>query len=109
MKGTRMKKQLASVFAIALGLTTPTLAHEEFRVVGEITQSKSAQIEVQMRDGKKATVRIDGQTKITRDNAAADAKELKAGLFAVIDAYGDDFADLLALEIRLVPPIAPAK
>lgn len=104
-----MTKLLAFIFPIALGLTAPAAAHEEFRVVGEITQSKNTVIEVKMRDGKTAAVHIDGQTKITRDKAGADAKELKAGQFVVIDAYGDDFTDLLALEIRLVPPIAPAK
>lgn len=104
-----MTKLLAFVFPIALGLTSPTAAHEEFRVVGEITQSKSALIEVKMRDGKTAAVHIDGQTKITRDKATADAEALKVGQFVVIDAYGDDFTDLLALDIRLVPPIAPAK
>ncbi|MBY0511496.1 MAG: hypothetical protein K2P94_15260 [Rhodospirillaceae bacterium] len=104
-----MSELFAFIFAIALGLTAPAAAHEEFRVVGEITQSKSALIEVKMRDGKTAAVHIDGQTKITRDKAGADAEELKAGQFVVIDAYGDDFTDLLALEIRLVPPIAPAK
>jgi hypothetical protein len=102
--------KLSSVFiALFLSATMPALAHEEFRVVGEITQSKPAMLEVKMRDGKLAAVAIDSQTKITRDKAKADAKELKAGQFVVIDAYGDDFTDLLALEIRLVPPIAPAK
>lgn len=90
----------------AHGPASPSFAHEEFRVVGEITQAKSGQIDVKMRDGKVAAVKLDGQTKITRDKAAADAKELKTGQFVVIDAYGDDFTDLLALEIRLVPPIA---
>lgn len=104
-----MTKLFALIFAAALGIAAPVLAHEEFRVVGEITQSKSTLIEVKMRDGKTAAVHIDGQTKITRDKGAADAKELKAGQFVVIDAYGDDFTDLLAMEIRLVPPIAPAK
>ena len=87
----------------------PVLADEEFRVAGEITQAKSGQIDVKMRDGKVAAVKLDGQTKITKDKAPADATGLKTGQFVVIDAYGDDFNDLLALEIRLVPPIAPTK
>ncbi len=104
-----MNKFFALIVSATLFSAVPVLAHEEFRVVGEITQAKSGQIDVKMRDGKVAAVKLDGQTKITKDKAPADATGLKTGQFVVIDAYGDDFNDLLALEIRLVPPIAPTK
>ncbi len=104
-----MNRFVAFAMSAALFCAVPAVAHEEFRVVGEITQAKAGQIAVKMRDGKAATVRLDGQTKITKDKAPADAAGLNVGQFVVIDAYGDDFSDLLALEIRLVPPIAPTK
>lgn len=104
-----MNKYFALIVSATLFSAVPVSAHEEFRVVGEITLAKSGQIDVKMRDGKVAAVKLDGQTKITKDKAPADATGLKAGQFVVIDAYGDDFNDLLALEIRLVPPIAAAK
>lgn len=90
-------------------LSAPVLAHEEFRVVGEITNSHASKLEVKIRDGKLVNVGLDQQTKITRAKAPVDAKELKPGQFVVINAYGDDFSDLLALDVQLVPPIAPAK
>ena len=104
-----MTKLLASVLALALAVTAPAFGHEEFRVIGEITQSKAALIEVKTRDGKVAAVHLDEQTSITKDKIKTDARELKPGQFVVIDAYGDDYSNLLAIEIRLVPPIAPGK
>lgn len=103
-----MKPLIAAIIAFTVA-SAPVLAHEEFRVVGEITKSQAARLEVKMRDGKIASVGIDQQTKVTRDKAPADAKELKAGQFVVINAYGDNFDDLLAMDVQLVPPIAPAK
>ena len=94
---------------IGFTLSTSALAHEEFRVVGEVTLASATRLEVKMRNGSTANIGLDAQTKITRDKAAVDAKELKAGQFVVINAYGDDFKDLLALDVQLVPPIAPAK
>jgi len=35
------------------------------------------------------------------------ASELKAGRSVVVDALGDSEADLLALEVKIVPAIAP--
>jgi len=103
---------MRKLLTLLIGLSStaaPALAHEEFRVVGEITQAKADSIQVKMRDGRTANVNLDAQTKISKDKDKADASALKAGQFVVVDAYGDDFNDLLALDIKLVPPIAPAK
>jgi hypothetical protein len=53
-------------------------------------------------------MRVDKQTVISRDKKKVDASELKAGLSVVVDAYGDSLedSDVLAIEIRIVPPIA---
>jgi hypothetical protein len=104
-----MTKFLALAVSAALFSIAPALSHEDIRVIGEITQAKPGHIDVKMRDGKVAAVHLDAKTKITKDKAPADADGLKTGQFVVIDAHGDDFTDLLALEIRLVPPIAAAK
>jgi Domain of unknown function (DUF5666) len=82
------------------------LAHEDFRVIGTLTKHQDSRIEVKSRNGKTTTIKLDKQTVITRDKGKVDATELKAGLSVVVDAYGDSEADLLALEIRIVPPIA---
>jgi hypothetical protein len=51
-------------------------------------------------------IAIDKQTLVSRDKKKVDVAELKSGRYVVVDAIGDTEADLLALEVRLVP--APA-
>jgi hypothetical protein len=80
-------------------------AHEEFRVVGTISKHQGPVMNVKARDGKPASIRLDKQTAISRDGKKVEAAELKVGLTVVVDAYGDSEDDLLALEIRIVPPI----
>jgi hypothetical protein len=92
---------MAALLAGAGGLA----AHEEFRIIGTIAKHAGAVITVTQRDGALATIRIDKQTAITRDKNKVDAAELKVGRTVVVDAYGDNEDDLLALEIRIVPPI----
>ena len=57
-------------------------------------------------DGKDQTIKVKltAQTLITRDKNKVAKSELKAGLSVVVDALGDDYSDLEALEIRIVPP-----
>ena len=75
-----MTRIFASIVALTLAVAAPAFGHEEFRVVGEITQSKAALIEVKTRDGKVAAVHLDGQTNITKDKVKTDAtaKQIEA-------------------------------
>jgi hypothetical protein len=81
-------------------------AHEDFRVIGVLTKHADSKIEVKARTGKLTSIRLDKQTEVSRDKKKVPVTELKAGLTLVVDAYGDSEDDLLALEIRIVPPIA---
>ena len=81
-------------------------AHEDFRVIGTLTKHQDSNIEVQSRDGRLTSIKLDRQTLIRRDSNQIDAAELEIGLSVVVDAYGDSAEDLLALEIRIVPPIS---
>lgn len=86
-------------------LTSYAYAHEEFRVIGTLTSSSETKIQVRDRDGKTLSIAIDKQTVITKDRAEVDASALTTGNSVVVDALGDSEADLLAIEIRIVPPI----
>jgi hypothetical protein len=88
-----------------LSLSTFALAHEEFRVIGTLTQVGDTKIQVRDRDGKALSIKIDKQTVIRKDRTEVDAGELTTGNSVVVDALGDSEADLLAIEIRIVPPI----
>jgi hypothetical protein len=83
-----------------------SFAHDNFRVIGTITKVEKSTLSVKNKDAKTMPIKLDKQTEVTRDQKRVDVAELKVGQSVVVDAYGDSEADLLALEIRIVPPIA---
>jgi hypothetical protein len=104
-----IRQLVRRTFTIAalLSLSTFALAHEEFRVIGTLTQAGDTKIQVRDRDGKTLSIKIDKQTVIRKDRTEVNASELAEGNSVVVDALGDSEADLLAIDIRIVPPIAP--
>jgi hypothetical protein len=84
-------------------------AHDDFRVIGTLETRQDSKIVVKKADGKKVSIRIDKQTEITQDKKKVEASALKAGQSLVVDAYGDNEDDSLAIEIRIVPPIRQGK
>ncbi|MBC8038160.1 MAG: hypothetical protein H7X89_13190 [Rhizobiales bacterium] len=87
------------IAAIAAFSAMPAIAHEEFRLVGVITKLEKTALQLK-RDGDKAVnIKLDGQTKVTKDKRNATAK---VGDTVVVDALGDSFADLSALEVKIV-------
>ena len=100
-----MRRALTLLVAALLTLGGYATAHENFRIIGTLTKHQGAMIEVKSRDAKTTAIKLDKQTEITRDKKKVDPTELQPGLSVVVDAYGDSEEDLLALEIRIVPPI----
>ena len=112
----RMRTSLVCVLAATALLfvvgVSPARAHDEFRFVGTLVNVEAAKNRVSVKfkeNGKDETVhvKLTGQTLITRDKKKISKSDLKAGLSVVVDALGDDYETLEALEIRIVP--APAK
>ena len=101
---TRRLLMLFVAAVVTLGVAQ-LFAHENFRVIGSITKHRNSTIDVTNRDSKTVTIRLDKQTDITRDKKKVEVSELRVGQSVVVDAYGDSEKDLLALEIRIVPPI----
>ena len=101
----RLTTMLVTVIMLAGG-ATQLFAHDNFRIIGTITKHQDSHIGVKNKDGKTILIRCDKQTVVTRDKKKIDVTELKVGESVVVDAYGDSEADLLALEVRIVPPIA---
>ena len=97
-----------AIMIAAIGATR-LFAHEHFRVIGTITKLDTKQFEVKEKTSKLWTVYIDKKTKVSRDKKPVPVAALKVGQSVVVDAYGDDESDLLALDIKIVPPIAPAQ
>jgi len=94
---------------VLLATTVPSFAHDDFRVIGTITKLEKSTIDVKSKDAKITSIKMDKQTQVTRDKQKVAPAELKVGQSVVVDAYGDSEADLLALEIRIVPPIRGTK
>jgi len=93
----------ASLLALSL---TPAFAHEDFRLVGVVTKASSTSLSIRAKGAKADNaVKLDRQTAIMRDGKKVTVAALKEGQAAVIDATGDTMADLLAIEVQIVPPI----
>lgn len=72
-------------------------------VSGWITKRERSRVEVQCADGTTTSIKINQRTVITRSDKFAAATELEEGQSVVVDAFGDDAKDLLAIEIRIAP------
>ena len=105
---TTVMMAVVTVIPLAFAATR-VLAHEEFRVIGTITKHVDSSISVRDKNAKTIAIRLDKQTKITRNKQKVEVTELKVGASVVVDAYGDSEADLLALDIAIVPPIGAKK
>ena len=103
-----MTKRLLVIAMLALLAVAEVAAHERFRIVGTIGRRQADMIEVATKEGRKSWVAIDKKTVVTREGRKVEAATLKAGESVVVDALGDDASDLVAKQIRVVPPIAAA-
>jgi len=104
------QRMMMSVIGVALiAGAAQALAHDHFRVIGTLTKHQDSRLEVKNREGKTTAIKLDKQTVITQDKKKVGATELKVGQTLVVNAYGDSGDELLALEIRIVPPIAAGK
>jgi hypothetical protein len=108
-----MKTRLFTMVTLVLPLATgmQLLAHDEFRIVGTVTAFQNSQLQVKNRDGKTFSIKVNTETYVHRDKVKerAPLAELKNGHSVVVDAIGDSEADLVAVEVRLVPDISPSR
>lgn len=106
----RYARIAATLVATLIGATS-ALAHDEYRVIGTITEQKGDALVVKAQDGRIANIRVNEKTELSKEAGKATRADLKVGRFVVVQAYGDDYSDMLALEIKLVPAPAgkPAK
>jgi hypothetical protein len=97
-------KRLFLVLVLGLLVAPRLIAHDEYRIIGKVTRLTQSSIAVENTNSKTMAARIDKQTEITRDKKKVALSELKVGQSVVVDALGDNESDLLAIEIRIVPP-----
>jgi hypothetical protein len=104
-----MKRYAAWLLALLVLMVAaaPLGAHEHFRIIGTLTKLEAREIAVKNKDGKTTDMSMDKQTKVLLDKKKGSTADLKVGQSVVVDAYGDDEFDLLAVEVRVVPALAP--
>ena len=105
---TRRLMMVMTAAALFLG-GSRVFAHEHFRVIGTVTKHQDSSISVKDSNSKTTAIRLDKQTKVTKDKQKVELAQLKVGASVVVDAYGDDESDLLAVDIVIVPPIGAKK
>ncbi len=99
---------LATVFLAAMLAAAPSLAHEEFRVIGTVQKISANQLDVkQTKDGKTISMELVTNSSVTRDKKKVGIADVKVGLNVVVDGLGDSLEELTVVEIRIVP--APPK
>ena len=103
----------AGVGLVAFLTIAPLRAHDQFRFVGAVVAVDSRRTTVSVKfkefDGKDETVKVAilATTEITRGKKKIQKSELKRGSSVVVDALGDDYENLEAVRIQIVP--SPAK
>jgi hypothetical protein len=99
------RTSILTPLALALSALMPLSAHDDYRVIGVVTKVQASQLDVKSKDGKTHSIKLNKETFINREKKKVGPSELKIGQSVVVDATGDSEADLLALEIRIVPPV----
>lgn len=102
-----MTRHLIVLAALVTLAVTGVAAHERFRIVGTIAGRQADTVEIATKEGRKAWVAVDKKTVVTRDGKKVAAATLKSGESVVVDALGEDASDLVAKQIRVVPPRTP--
>ena len=92
------------MLAIAALVTAaaPAFAHEH-KVLGTVKAAAADHLQIQTTGGKDATIKIDGKTKVTRDNASIKPEALAPGTRVVVTTASDE-SPYVAMAIQAGPP-----
>ena len=103
-----MRNVTITAIAALVLFAAPAFAHDEFRFVGTVTKLDKTSMVLKAQDPKPVTVKFKGQTLVTKDKKKVGVDVIKMGDTVVVDALGDSYADLEAVEVRIVAPVAKA-
>ena len=84
-------------------------AHDKFRFIGTVVKVDGKKHVLTMKTNDKAyppvlEIDITPKTRIERNGQKAAAADLKPGMHVVVDALGDDYFDVAAVLVKIVPP-----
>jgi hypothetical protein len=94
--------------ALAFGAARAS-AHDKFRFIGTVVKMDVKKNLLTMKTNDKAyppvlEIDITRKTRIERNGQKAPVADLKPGVHVVVDALGDDYFDVAAVLVRIVPP-----
>lgn len=95
--------------AMIVAVAAPLGAHDQYHIVGVITKRDAKTIVVKPKGPIASTVGLDEHTVVVRKDTQVKLSDLKVGLTVVVDALGDTPEDMMAVFIRIVPPIKDEK
>ena len=101
---TRISALLTMVAVLGV-MAVPARAHDQYHIVGVITKRQPMTIVVKPKGPIVSTVGLDQHTVVVRNDKQVNVSDLKVGLTVVVDALGDTPEDMVAVFIRIVPPI----
>ncbi|MBI3449692.1 MAG: hypothetical protein HY049_12355 [Acidobacteria bacterium] len=96
------KTAMALSIAVTCVLAGPALAHEghDHKIMGTIAAIDATHVELATKDGPKATIGLNADTKILRGKAQATVGDVKVGERAVVTAIQKD-GKMIAREVLL--------
>jgi hypothetical protein len=93
------------IAATVAAAAAPLGAHDQYHIVGVITKREAKVIVVKPKGPIASTVGLDAHTVVVRNDKQVKLADLHVGVTVVVDALGDTPEDLVAVFIRIVPPI----
>jgi hypothetical protein len=104
---TRRAVLMATVAILAIALRAS--AHDEIRIIGTVVEAEATHLVLKTSTGNTVTLGVGKGTVVfrqgpNRDDQKVTMAEVEAGLYVVVDAFGDSEEDASAEVIRIVPP-----
>ena len=104
-----MMRRVMSLVVVAVLLlgTTPSGAHEQFRIAGTIVRFQDRSLVVKSRTGESFTIQLRESTVVRREKKRVPQTELKAGRSVVVNIMADSLYDEapFVLSVTLVPAV----
>ena len=102
-------KTLLAIASFTLALTSPSEAHEYYRVVGTLMNVSQWEIVINSQDGQTVTMTLDRKVRVTRDKKTVSRDELHPGLYVIAEGSGDTLDSTIVTDVTIVPPPKPRK
>ena len=106
MSTSRLAIAVSMCAALAGPGQLPAHQGHDQRVMGTVTSVDGSHVEVETKDGKKASIILDGKTKYLREKTEVSATEIKVGQRVVVSVIEGKDGKTIAREVSLAPEVS---